>query len=120
MASMAAIQQLQDRAIKLEAKNKRRAMEERLTMEKVVGFGAAGISSVLAGYVDGKFDLADGEAGDGTKLLGIPVMPIVSGITSLGGLWLGGSIGSALAYSGLGIGCGWAYKSAATQGAKSG
>lgn len=116
MASMAAIQQLQDRAIKLEAKAKRQRLEEKLTMEKVIGFGTAGITSVLAGYVDGRFDLSDDVEGDGTKLLGIPVMPVAAAITTLGGLWIGGPVGSAVAYGGLGIGCGWGYKSASAQG----
>lgn len=119
MASVSAIQQLTERANKLEANNKRRRLEEQLTMEKVVGFGSAGVASVVAGYLDGKFDMSDGEAGNGTTVLGIPVMPVAAGVLTLGGLWFGGAVGSGVAYAGLGVGCGWGYSAGARQGAKS-
>lgn len=118
MASMTAIQQLQDKAMRLENQSKRRRLEEQLTMEKVIGFSAAGATSVLAGYVDGRFDLSDDVEGDGTKVMGIPVMPVAAGLLAFGGLAVGGKVGSALSFSGLGVGCGWAYKSAATAGLK--
>lgn len=113
-----AIKQLVERAQRMENTIKKRRIEETITMEKVVGFGTAGVTSVLAGYVDGRFDLSDGEAGDGTKLMGIPVMPVAAGLLAVGGLAVGGKVGSALAFSGLGAGCGWAYKMASNAGAK--
>ena len=113
---MRAIQQLEKRALSLEAKDKKKRAEEKATMEKVVGFSAAFVSSAVAGYVDGRLDLTDDTTGDGTRVFGIPVVPVAGALVAAGGMAMGGSVGSAMAYSGLGIGCGWAYQNAARKG----
>lgn len=116
--SMTAIKQLTERANRLEVKDKKKRAEERATMDKVVGFGSAFVTSVLAGYVDGRFDVSgnDDVSGDGTKVFGIPVVPVASGLIAVGGIAIGGKVGTAMAYSALGAACGWSYSAAANRG----
>lgn len=110
MASMSAIKQLTERAVRLENKEKNRAISAKIEAEKTVGFASAAATSAIAGYIDGKFDLSgDGGAGDGLQLFGIPVMPIAGVVVAITGVAVGGKTGSAIAYGGLGISCGWLY-----------
>lgn len=111
-----AIKQLVERAQRMENSIKKRKLEETITMEKVIGFGTAGVSSVLGGYLDGRFDLSDDTEGDGTKVFGIPVMPVAAGVLALGGLAVGGKAGSAMTFAAMGVGCGWSYKAASVAG----
>lgn len=113
-----AIELLRDRAMRLENNMKARRLEDSITFDKVVGGISAGASSILAGYVDGRLDLVDGEDGNGTTLMGIPVMPIGAGLLMVTGIIVGGKAGSAISYSGLGVGCGWGYSAASRQGKK--
>lgn len=115
MASTA-IKQLEERALRSEKREKTRRATEKLSMEKGVGFGAAFVSSAIAGYIDGRFDLSDEVAGDGTRVFGIPIVPITGAVIAVGGMAMGGKAGSLMAYSGLGIGSGWAYQAAAKLG----
>lgn len=114
--NLAAIQQLSDRATSLESRNKRRLANDKLSADRLYGFGTAFVTSALAGYLDGRFDLTDEEIGDGTNVLGIPVMPVAAGLLAVGGMAIGGKVGSMMAYGGLGTGCGWAYSRASAKG----
>lgn len=118
MSGMTAIKQLTERAQKLETRDKKRAVEERVTTDKLIGFGSAFFTSVLAGYVDGRFDVSGNDAvsGDGTRVFGVPVVPVAAGLIAVGGLAVGGRVGSAMAYSALGAACGWSYSAAASKG----
>jgi len=116
--SMAAIKQLSERANRLEVKDKKKRAEEKLTMDKTIGFGAAFVTSAIAGYVDGRFDVSGNDTvkGDGTRVFGVPVVPVAAGIIAIGGMAVGGKVGSAMAYSGLGAACGWSYSAAMRKG----
>lgn len=118
MSGMTAIKQLTERAGRLELRNKQRIVDEKVTTDKLVGFGSAFLTSVLAGYVDGRFDVSgkDTVSGDGTRVFGIPVVPVAAGLIAVGGLAVGGRVGSAMAYSALGAACGWSYSAAANKG----
>jgi hypothetical protein len=118
MASNRAIEVLTQRAQALEQRVKRTKLEDQLTTEKVVGWASAGTASVLAGYIDGRLDLSDSVAGDGTKVMGIPVMPVAAGLLCFGGLAVGGKVGSAISFAGLGVGCGWGFGAARNEGMK--
>lgn len=114
--SLRAIQQLEKRALQLESRQKREKLKERLTMEKVVGFTTAVVASGVGGYLEGRFDLSDGVQGDGVRLFGVPAVPVGAAVLAGAGLAVGGQVGSAMGYAGLGIGCGWSYSIGAKKG----
>lgn len=118
MASNRAIEVLTQRAQALENRVKRAKVEDQLTTEKVFGWGAAASMATLGGYLDGRFDLSDDVSGNGTTIVGIPIMPIAAGLLAVGGLAVGGKAGSAISFSGLGLGCGWGFATARSAGMK--
>lgn len=107
--SSAALAELTERNNRMEKRERMARVMGQVTEEKTIGFASALVSSTLAGYVDGKFDMKDGVDGNGVTVFGIPAMPLAAGVLAAGGLYLGGKVGNALAYSGLGVACGWAY-----------
>lgn len=107
--SSAALAELAERNNRMEKRERVKAMTERFNGEKTTGFTTALVASTLAGYIDGKFDLKDGVDGNGVTVFGVPAMPLAAGVLVGGGLYWGGKIGNALAYSGLGVACGFAY-----------
>ena len=116
--TMAGVKQLTERANRLEVKQKKDRLSQKATMDQIVGFSSAFVTAAVAGYVDGKYDVSgnDKVSGDGTKVFGVPVVPIAAGLMAVGGIAIGGSIGSAMAYGGLGASCGWSYSAAAAKG----
>lgn len=114
-----AIRELVARNDKMERQRKLDRMMGEVTEEKLIGFGVAAVSSVVAGYLDGRFDLArNSEPGDGITVAGFPVMPIASGTLMAAGLMVGGKIGAQLGFSGLGVLCGYGYGRGAAAGEK--
>lgn len=110
MASMTAIKQLTERAVRLENRQKSAAIASKIEAEKTVGFVTAAATSAVAGYIDGKFDLSgDGGSGDGLQIFGVPVVPVAGTIVAIAGIAVGGKMGSAISYGGLGMSCGWLY-----------
>ncbi len=101
---------------RITASRKNEKAKDKLNYEKMAGFGTAFAASIVAGFVDGRFDLSDEKSGDGTKVMGVPVVPVAAGIIAVGGIAMGGKGGSLLAYAGLGAACGWGYGAAADKG----
>ena len=101
---------------RLKARDSSRRGKEKVNLEKTYGFGAAFGTSVVVGFLDGRFDLSDETAGDGVKVMGVPVVPVAAGLVALGAMAMGGKGGSVIAYSALGAACGWSYKAASLKG----
>ena len=105
-----AIRELVARNDKMERQRKLDRVMGEVTEEKLIGFGVATVSSVVAGYLDGRFDLANkSDAGDGITVVGLPVMPMAAGALMATGLMVGGKVGAQLGFAGLGVICGYGY-----------
>lgn len=118
MASITAVNQLMERAKKLEVRAKNKAQADKATVEKVTGFGVALASAAGAGYVDGRYDVSgkDTVSGDGTRIFGLPIMPFISAGIGVTGALVGGKIGTHIMYSALGIACGSVYSHSGNAG----
>jgi hypothetical protein len=118
--SSAAIKQLTERNAQLESQRKNSLARARQEGEKFTGLAIAAASATVAGYVDGRFDLTkkDTVEGDGVRIFGAPVVPVVGLAVGVAGVWMGGKTGTALIFSALGIGCGSLYDKGRQKGIK--
>ncbi len=116
--STAAVNRLVEKNERLEKKAQKERVESRATEQKVVGMLTAVASAGVAGYIDGRYDIAgkDQTAGDGLRVMGAPVVPITGLAVGAFGVWVGGDMGNALLFSGLGMACGSVYGAAETKG----
>lgn len=112
-----ALNALKERTQRLEMSRKRARAEAKQTERQIIGALSAVGAAGAAGYVDGRLDMSDEVAGNGVTVLGVPVMPLAGVAVAVGGIAVGGGIGSALMHAGLGVGCGWTYSAAARKGA---
>lgn len=103
----AAITQLTERNARLEERARKEREGSKHTMGLVIGFGAALASAAASGYADGRWDLTEKDqvSGDGVRVMGMPVIPLVSVGTALAGLVVGGNMGQHLMFSALGTAC---------------
>jgi len=120
LMSATAIKQLTERNMQLEQQRKNNLARVRAEGERFTGLVIAGVSSGVAGYVDGRFDItkSDDKAGDGFRVMGAPVMPVLGLVTGAVGVWMGGKVGNGLVFAGLGIGCGATYDMGRKRGMK--
>lgn len=115
-SSIVAARELAERADKLERRNWKRNIQSQAMMERAVAGVTVVVASPIVGYLDGRFDEKDGITGDGSKVFGIPVVPILGVAVAVGGAFVSGMAGTVVMNTGLAAVSGSIYAAAQRKG----